>query len=1007
MTTQYLVGPTRTYTTIQAAVAALPGTLTGTGIHEIVVDSGAYSLTATLNLGSVGNASDYVHLKAATGSEWAGTYGTGVRLTFSSTAFSLSVFEFGRVSNIIVITGGCLSRNGCILENVMTYSATGGFVTNSAGGSTFYKCLAVNNGGGSFPVGFNVSQGTNWLYNCGSYGWNKSYSGNSNTVAINCWGVKASGGSDFSSFNASICSNNASTDATAPGANSLLSKTLGQMAFNDVSSNDFHILATSVLKNAGVDSSSIFTTDFDNRTILSWAIGPDSLTVATSGNWNVGPGETFLNWYEATQSISSQTLTGNITFTQTGNVTQSTSAALNPCNYAGFTIRYTSSRIHNGDSNQAWSTTFSGTGAISFGQNISQQTGGKHLIDNLYLIASGSVSSLIGFGNNGGSWYMSDLLFSQTNGIGGGDAMLVGNGSNLYIYNCKTWAPSSTFAGLALIGVTTGGVGELQIENCTAYLKFGPCYDISNASLGGHNSFIRNCIGIATTQNSSMFSVGSIPSSNNASSDSSASGSGSITGVTGSVFKSLTQSNTDFLNLAVSSILNDAGRSTTITGNNHGCRNNVRPHRSLYSIGADESTVEPYIPTASSPWQNKNPQHQKAESAKAPKLSTSRPEISPSFNSNTKQKEASSVSQDYSAKGIKEAGPTRFKTGGRESFQGDIFKFPKGAKQGFISVIPEANGYLGGGLGTGQKLQITSDSLQIDHQVIEVPFIGNSRVAKTRINAYNKSSGGFSYALRSNDSIPVFMSHFQNRIGSNLSGGTTYYEFSPTKNPPLLDGSLFGAGGYAQGSSNAFTVSVYKAIGGTGYHFKSGVSEYLSLTVDAGAEAVLTSNFKFGACTLLGTSGMTNEGTYSTMPSFPSQSCTINFNGLPVKGFSVVSRNRLIENYNVGTTDCRYKFGRFDVVGRVSVDVPKSAMAYIGSMLSGGTFNVYGTLLNSERDKLVFQMPNCRLDDFTFDLDSSLMEIPFKAYESDDGNTPPLKIMLWTQNYSGTSFQPN
>lgn len=67
---------------------------------------------------------------------------------------------------------------------------------------------------------------------------------------------------------------NASSDATAPGANSLINKT-----FTFVSATDFHLSAADVsgALTGGVDLSGTFTDDFDADTRVDWGIGADEV----------------------------------------------------------------------------------------------------------------------------------------------------------------------------------------------------------------------------------------------------------------------------------------------------------------------------------------------------------------------------------------------------------------------------------------------------------------------------------------------------------------------------------------------------------------------------------------------------------------------------------------------------------------------------------------------------------------------------------------------------------
>ena len=327
-------------------------------------------------------------------------------------------------------------------------------------------------------------------------------------------------------------------------------------------------------------------------------------------------------------------------------------------------------------------------------------------------------------------------------------------------------------------------------------------------------------------------------------------------------------------------------------------------------------------------------------------------------------------------------------------------------KDGFISVIPELGGVGAGTLGTGQLLGFYKDDLRIRKRYVDYDSVRNSRHIKGRHDLGERPHGGFTYSLRTNDCIALFMSHFQNRHGSNLGGGTTYHEFSPAFPSPTPYGSSFGTGTYGYSQTNAFTVSVFKAIYGTGYHFKSGICDALDFVFSPDGVAEIKTDYRFGSSSLVPVDQITGVGSASTLPALPLNQASIYFAGLPILSMQISSKNNLRESNVVGTSENIYRFGNYEVTGVVSVDRPKDALAYIGSMLSNQTFSVYGTLSNSVTDKLVFQMDNCRLLNFDANIASGTMKIPFKAYLSEDGLTPPLKILIWTTNYSGAGFYP-
>mgnify|MGYP001619333999 CR=1 FL=1 len=115
-------------------------------------------------------------------------------------------------------------------------------------------------------------------------------------------------------------SNNLSSDTTAPGSNSLTSQTLSTVDFVSTTSGieDFHLLPTSVAKDAGTSLSSTFTTDIDNQTRpygSAWDIGADESSVSSSSgtftsriyDTNVFPQFGTMSWSAATPARRSGT----------------------------------------------------------------------------------------------------------------------------------------------------------------------------------------------------------------------------------------------------------------------------------------------------------------------------------------------------------------------------------------------------------------------------------------------------------------------------------------------------------------------------------------------------------------------------------------------------------------------------------------------------------------------------------------------------------------------------
>lgn len=998
----YLVGPTRTYTTIQAAVAAR----SGSGIHNIIVDAGTYTLTADISIGLLDDtASNCMTLVAASGSEWAGDFYAGVRIN-AVNLYSISCRPYSVFRNIVVYNGGAITCDDhSLLENVIHQGDKNAFVNTSLGTATLYKCIAVCTGGG-FRTGFlfNTSNGNSKLYNCAAYNYYTCFAGDgSTTVAKNCWAIKTSGGqSDFSGCPSALCSNNASSDTTAPGANSLINQTETNFNLRSPIGFNYHMGSLSTLRGAGLDLSSLFTTDIDLETITTWSIGPDSQYSAGTTTYRVGPTRQFLTFNSAFAAIPS-VITGTgihnvivdaglyqqqVLLSKTGT---SATEYVNIYADVGSEHRgiYTAGvRVINGQFNTSTFsifTNFTRVQDIVCIFDIANNQGNSALINandctirNCLALCSMAGSFSVGFRNVGSrNNYICCLAFPvganptrnvigffNQGGVGG-----VGNNA----WNCGAFGLSNGFS-------WSGS----NCINCWAIDMTGFCYTGSGFSIlfsyssDSTASVIPSRINITTAQaafvSASTYNFHILPTS--------------VFSIAGTNLSALFTTDID---------------GETIVN---------------WPVGPDFYLVPVIQYTSSSPATNDQEPHETVEDAKSPGIIVLKPGASPDFNSNTKQNKVgrlnniktvapqASPSRNNKGGSPRDAKNTSFKTDQSVSSSPGINK-GNGYKDGFLSVIPERGGVNSGTLGTGQKLAFYNDTLEIRKRFAEYEGVTDSRQFKGRHDLGERPQGGFSYTLKTNDSIPLFMSHFQNRHGSNLNGGTTYYEFAPAFPSPTIKGSSFGTGTYGYATFNAYTVSVYKAIHGTGYHFKSGICDSLNFFFLPIGVAEVNADFRFGTASLVGTSQMGSVGTYSRLPALPLSTATIYFAGLPITSMQINSKNNLKESNVVGTEANLYRFGNYEVTGRVTVDMPKDSLAYIGSMLSNQSFSVYGTLSNSAKDKFVFQMPTCKLDYFDTTINNDIMEIPFRAYASEDGSTPPLKLMLWTQNYSATSFEPN
>ncbi len=278
----YLVGPGRAYTTIQAAFAVISAA--GAGTHDVIVDAGTYTFASTFTTPST--LVRLVNVYAAVGSEWSGNPSTGVIINLAGFGATINS---GTVLNNLVFINNDITITilpQAFAVNIFA-SGTGDGFTTTAGGfggdGTCEKCLAVNTNNSNTKFSYAPqASNNNHFYNCGSYNFGNGFAVQTACDYVNCWAVPRAGGTCFTgSGTFSRCKNNASTDATAPGSSPIRNTTQTLMAFLNAAAYNFHILSTSVLRAAGTDLSSIFTTDIDGQAItVPWPIGPDALNAA-------------------------------------------------------------------------------------------------------------------------------------------------------------------------------------------------------------------------------------------------------------------------------------------------------------------------------------------------------------------------------------------------------------------------------------------------------------------------------------------------------------------------------------------------------------------------------------------------------------------------------------------------------------------------------------------------------------------------------------------------------
>lgn len=340
------------------------------------------------------------------------------------------------------------------------------------------------------------------------------------------------------------------------------------------------------------------------------------------------------------------------------------------------------------------------------------------------------------------------------------------------------------------------------------------------------------------------------------------------------------------------------------------------------------------------------------------------------------------------------------------------------AFEGWLVIVPETRGWGSNTFTEGKYIYADSESLQVNKEFTERPdkiTYGRSMKASSRISGVQKPGGPINYQFRSDDSLHVFMAHFQMYTGTAVgSAGTALYTFVPTKGEPNWVGSNFGTGTYGAATGDMFTVGVYKKLfntssnGGTnGFAYTSGIVDQLELTLTAGQDAKLVPSFKFynvDPGTVFGTNrdpSNTVFGSYSQKSSFMSWVGTLSFAGqsIDITSIKITSKNNTEDRAVLGRLNpSKYPFGRFLISGSLDLDFPKDGMKYIGSMLSNQGFSITGSLYNGANDYVTFNLPNCKYApvevNFAGGQSETTFSIPFVAYESEDGGTSPITVQV-------------
>lgn len=319
--------------------------------------------------------------------------------------------------------------------------------------------------------------------------------------------------------------------------------------------------------------------------------------------------------------------------------------------------------------------------------------------------------------------------------------------------------------------------------------------------------------------------------------------------------------------------------------------------------------------------------------------------------------------------------------------------------EGFIAIFSDGD-WTGTTFSNPQLLYADSESLTAGKNLNQKPFqVSNSRVRGTGciISGPVKPEGDITWQFRSDDAAKVIMSHFQmgTQYNDDSDGTTNFqYAFYPTRaTPDYYSNDDYGNGSYNSGTGYVFSVSILKkyvntsSYGGTNaMFFKHGICNKLKISLDAEKDARMTASFKFRDLDY-GTAVAGTVGSYSALKAYQGWSATALMDGtaLDITGLSFVSNNGIEEKSRLGRLNPEsFSFGEYTLKGALTLDLPKDAMRFVGSMFTQRPFSVIATLYNGTNDQMVFEAPHCKYQPFDFNLtggeDSITGAIPFQGF---------------------------
>jgi len=318
--------------------------------------------------------------------------------------------------------------------------------------------------------------------------------------------------------------------------------------------------------------------------------------------------------------------------------------------------------------------------------------------------------------------------------------------------------------------------------------------------------------------------------------------------------------------------------------------------------------------------------------------------------------------------------------------------------------------------------ELTVDSGQEFIENDDLIVNGRGYKSSTRIKGASKPGVTFNYQARSDDFPMIAMSHFQMFTGT-VESGTAEYTFVPSKcSPKFVTGGVYGTGGYTSESGTLFTLEFTNKLNcetsGNGQSVQGLFCDELTFNAELNESLMVNAVMKgkdFDEVDLNAATDPDNStyGSYSTKAAFSHFSGTLSFagqTGYTVSSFSWTSSNQSEERIGIGSINpVKYSWGKSQVTGEIAMDLPDDATLQLGSMLSDTEFAITGTWYNSAHDRITISIPRAKRNPFAISHASGeevqVQTIPFRAFESEDGDTAPISVVVTTTGI-GSAFEP-